>query len=398
MLPLTTWTCADCGPLPTNHVHHWIQECIEFFFRVLPFHGRTSSWGEQWVDRLFLFLKLATLDPNPLRKDISLRTTIFTDEAEKHGMRFAAIKTRFGTYNNNFSMWMGKRRYFFEGLPRAPHAFRCPIDIDDKWAVKRHLARQGFPHAEGRTFSWLHKQAAIRYGEQLGYPLIVKPRAGSMSHHITPDIRDHATLVAAVDRACAYGPFFIMERFLPGCRVYRATTIDGEFVACVERIPAHVIGDGTHTVDELIAIKNQDPRRGGPKEKQTTCYKIILDARALERLAEQKLTLSSTPSNGQRVWLQDKVILDLGADLAEVTLTVHADNRALFTRVAAAFPTAILGIDFLCEDITRAYTEQRAAIIELNSLPYIDMHHFPTTGTPVNVAAKVVEMVKKYYQ
>ncbi|MDP3790961.1 MAG: hypothetical protein Q8R38_02835 [Candidatus Omnitrophota bacterium] len=36
-------------------------------------------------------------------------------------------------------------------------------------------------------------------------------------------------------------------------------------------------------------------------------------------------------------------------------------------------------------------------IIEANSLPYIDMHHFPVTGAPRNVAGAILDEVERRY-
>jgi hypothetical protein len=55
--------------------------------------------------------------------------------------------------------------------------------------------------------------------------------------------------------------------------------------AIAERVPAHVTGDGTHTVRELVDITNSDPRRGVGHEKVLT--KIKVDAAAEELVREQ---------------------------------------------------------------------------------------------------------------
>lgn len=91
------------------------------------------------------------------------------------------------------------------------------------------------------------------------------------------------------------------------------------------------------------------------------------------------------------------MILDLGSDLHEVTSITHKDNFQLFERVARGFRTRLVGIDFLAEDISLSWKEQKSAVIELNSLPYIDMHHFPTDGLPVNVAGYLCDLVEKCY-
>jgi cyanophycin synthetase len=91
------------------------------------------------------------------------------------------------------------------------------------------------------------------------------------------------------------------------------------------------------------------------------------------------------------------VILDLGADLFEVTPCVHFDNLEIFKKVAEIFNTRFVGIDFLSNDISKSWKEHPSVIIELNSLPYIDMHHYPTEGIPVNVGGWITDLVEKYY-
>ncbi|TSC52600.1 MAG: hypothetical protein LiPW39_553, partial [Parcubacteria group bacterium LiPW_39] len=105
------------------------------------------------------------------------------------------------------------------------------------------------------------------------------------------------------------------------------------------------------------------------------------------------LTLDSVLPTNQRVFLQEKIILDLGADLIEMSGQIHSANRLLFEEVAEIFDARVLGIDFLCQDIGTSWKEQKCAIMELNSLPFIDMHHFPLEGEPRNLAGMIWEMI-----
>ena len=78
----------------------------------------------------------------------------------------------------------------------------------------------------------------------------------------------------------------MVETFIPG-KDYRILVVNNQVVAVAERVPAHVIGDGTHTVAELVEITNQDPRRGIGHEKILT--RITVDAQTIEVLAKQGL-------------------------------------------------------------------------------------------------------------
>ncbi len=66
----------------------------------------------------------------------------------------------------------------------------------------------------------------------------------------------------------------------------------GSLAAVAERVPASVVGDGEHTVRELVDTANADPRRGIGHEKVLT--RIALDEAAEALLGTQGLDL--TPS------------------------------------------------------------------------------------------------------
>lgn len=328
---------------------------------------------------------------------ISLRSMVFIDEAKKRGMEFWALKSRYG-YINDFHMKKKGKIFPFEGLPRAEFLGTKQTHlVDDKDAVKKILIQNKIPAPEGKTFWFFNKTKALRYGLALGFPLVVKPRSGSISRHVTANIQTESELKIAIKKAISYEPSFIVEKHLENTRVFRATVIDKNNIACVERIPAHVTGDGRHTVKELIDIKNTDPRRGQPRAKDTTLYKLVVDDTSKKLLLGQGLDFDRIPADNQKIFLQNKIILDLGADLLEVTPRIHPDNLELFKKITEIFNIRLVGIDFLAEDISRPWQEQNAGIIELNSLPYIDMHHFPTWGQPVNVASYVCDLVEKYY-
>ena len=79
----------------------------------------------------------------------------------------------------------------------------------------------------------------------------------------------------------------IVETFLEGDD-HRLLVVNGELVAATRRTPGHVVGDGEHTVAQLIEIVNQDPRRGVGHEKVLT--RLELDAQAQKMLERAGLT------------------------------------------------------------------------------------------------------------
>lgn len=387
--------CKDCGPLPTSHFGKYVESFVDF---LLPKINARRFKVIDWIfESLFLFIGAIRKEQNFPYDKISLRSTVFIDEAKKRGMEFWALKSPV-CYINTFHMKWRDKVFSFEGLPRAEFLDGEKSQlIDDKAAVKRILLENNLPTPAGRVFWFWQKRKSMKYGLELGFPLVVKPRSGSISHHVTFDIQTAEELEAAIKRAITYEPTFIVEKFLPNAKVFRVTVVDREHLAAVERIPAHVTGDGATSVSRLIEIKNQDPRRGNPKQKDTTLYQLVIDETSNELLGTRGINFDFVPSENEKIYLQKKIILDLGADLREVTPHVHEDNRKLFKKVASLFGVRLVGIDFIAENISCSWKEQVCGIIELNSLPYIDMHHFPTWGEPVNVAGYICDLVEKYY-
>jgi cyanophycin synthetase len=168
--------------------------------------------------------------------------------------------------------------------------------------------------------------------------------------------------------------------------VFRATLIGGKLVAVLRRDPPMVVGDGKRTVAELVFEENKNPLRRGP-----VFADISVDGEyATRELARQKLNKESVPEKGQIVQLHFKVNWGVGGTSRDATDEVHPDNIKLFEDVGRYLGDDIIGIDFMVSDIGRSWKgQERAGIIECNSLPHIGNHHFPFTGKVRNVAGVV---------
>jgi len=388
--------CLDCAPLPRSHFEKYLESIIS---HLLPNPSSGLIYKTQGLFiRLLMGIGLIKVRPYESTPAIYMRSSIFIEEGIKRGYKFYTLFNALGRPINMFYLERGGRKYLFEGLPRAE--FIKGADggfIDDKATVKKLLTKMGVPTPQGKCFSILKYWRALNYGKKLGFPLVIKPRSGSTSHHVRINIQDENALKDALKSVFRYEPYAIVERYIPNTRVYRATVIDGKHIAVVERRPANVIGDGKHTVAQLIDIKNEDPQRIKAGEVNGTFYKVVIDKKTEELLKKQRYAFASIPPQEKIVYLQEKVLLDFGADIIEVTKKVHKDNLELFRRVAQKFKAKLIGIDFIAPDISKSWKEQNSAIIELNSLPFVDMHHHPIKGEPVNVAGYICNMVEKYY-
>ena len=97
---------------------------------------------------------------------------------------------------------------------------------------------------------------------------------------------------------------------------------------------------------------------------------------------------------GKVITFSQKTSRGCGGTTTEVTDIVHPDNVEMLERVAKFLADPLVGVDFIIEDITKSWKEeQHCGIIECNSLPFIDLHHYVMFGKPNNVAGKLWDLV-----
>ena len=321
-----------------------------------------------------------------------------TRNARARGVVVLAAHSAYG-YTGYFSARFHGTNARFDGLPVALFTrTKCNVSVQSKKETKEHLVRGGFPVAPGKTFWWWQTRVAILYGaHQLGFPLVVKPLSGSVARHITTNITNVDELRMAIKKAVAYGPAYMIERFIDHASVFRVTVVDDIYVACARQIPAHVVGDGDASVRALVEKKNNVRMEKTANEMGRLFYPLKIDGSTEKLLAELGHTMDTVPRLEESVYVQRDPFLKLGGDIIEVTETMHPDNRDLCQRIAKFFDLRLVGIDVMMNDITRSWKEQRCAVLELNDLPCIEMHQFPSLGKPQNIAAPVVDLLFKYY-
>lgn len=390
--------CSDCGTHSAYHLHTWLEEIMGSLLPTLRLPRKIDAWFDVGLEKVCSGVGLIQMRDDFSLSEIQMRSACFVEAARKRGVTFHAAKGPAG-YTGHFCAGMNGRSIRFARLPTAEHAGMRPASFTDcKVRTKDLLKKGGFPVADGASFWFWQKRHALKFGsDELGFPLVVKPRGGSVSRHVTTNIRNENELLKAIDRAIVYSPVFIVERFIEHSFVYRATVVDFDFVAVVGQEPANVVGDGGSTIRELIEKKNRDNKRGTAHQKGFTLHKLIVDATTEKLLAEKNYTLETVLKKDEKVYLQKNPFLRLGGDLVEVTGIVHPDTMQLFKDIARFFDIRLVGIDFLVPDVSDSWQRQQCAVVELNSVPCIEMHHFPSSGNPQNVADALVNLFFKYY-
>ncbi|WP_416401585.1 cyanophycin synthetase [Alicycliphilus denitrificans] len=256
----------------------------------------------------------------------------------------------------------------------------------DKDLTKRLLHAAGVPVPLGRPVADVDD--AWKVAEEVGLPVVVKPQDGNQGKGVTVNITTRAQLEAAYAAALQYGDEVMVERFLPG-HDFRLLVVGHQLVAAARREPPQVLGDGVHTISQLVDIVNQDPRRGSGHG--TALTKIRLDDIAIARIAAEGLAPGSVPAQGQRVVLRNNANLSTGGSATDVTDDVHPEVAARAIEAAQTIGLHICGVDVICESILRPLEEQNGGIVEVNAAPGLRMHLAPSFGRPRNVGVPMVD-------
>ena len=265
------------------------------------------------------------------------------------------------------------------------------VDIaSDKELTGRLLASAGLPVP--RSEAVRSAEAAVAAAGRIGYPCVVKPLDGNHGRGVCLNLPDAEAVRAAwvVAEAESRRGICIVESLLIG-RDYRCLIVGGKMQAIAERVPAHVTGDGKHTVAELLEITNSDPRRGVGHEKVLT--KIKIDAAAMDLLAKQGFELESVASEGTMVKLALTGNMSTGGISVDRTFDAHPDNVEIAEEAARMIGLDVAGIDFICPDIASPVRETGGAICEVNAAPGFRMHTHPTVGEPQYIAKPVIDLL-----
>ncbi len=255
----------------------------------------------------------------------------------------------------------------------------------DKDLTKRLLAAAGVPVPLGRPVDSADEGWAVAL--ELGLPVVVKPRDGNQGKGVTVNIAGREHFDVAYRVAAEIGQVMV-EQFLPG-HDFRLLVVGDRLVAAARRDPPHVIGDGVHTVRELVDEVNTDPRRGDGHA--TALTKVRLDDIAHARLRVQGLDADDVPDKGRRVVLRNNANLSTGGTATDVTDDVHPEVAARAVAAARMIGLEVCGVDVVCESVDRPLEVQRGGIVEVNAAPGLRMHLLPSYGKARAVGEAIID-------
>ena len=263
------------------------------------------------------------------------------------------------------------------------------VDIAaNKHATKSLLGDMGVPVPKG--YKIRSEDELEDTLNRVGFPAVIKPLDGNHGKGASVGINSIEEGRVAWEKAKEYSRWIIVEQQLKGSD-FRALVVNNRLIAVAERVPAHILGDGEKTIQELIDATNADPRRGYGHEKVLT--QITIDNQSMRCIHNAGYDLDSVMPKGERLVLKTTANISTGGTAIDVTDEVHPENVFLFERIARIIGLDVAGVDVIAPNVSEPLRQSGGGIIEVNAAPGFRMHLSPSEGIGRNVAEHVIDML-----
>ncbi|KXT77731.1 bifunctional glutamate--cysteine ligase GshA/glutathione synthetase GshB [Streptococcus sp. DD13] len=280
--------------------------------------------------------------------------------------------------------------YVKNGNMTSKDNYVTPLAMANKTVTKKILQDAGFPVPAGFEYSSL--DGAIRsYSLIAGRPIVVKPKSTNFGLGISifKEGASREDYQKALEIAFSEDQSVLVEDYIPGTE-YRFFVLDGQCEAVLLRKAANVIGDGEHSIRQLIELKNQNPLRG--QDHRAPLEKIQLGEIELLMLDQQGYTPDDVLPAGVQADLRRNSNISTGGDSIDVTEEMDASYKELAAQMASAIGAWVCGVDLIIPDpqVPASPEEPHCTCIELNFNPSMYMHTYCAYGPGQSITPKIL--------
>lgn len=321
-------------------------------------------------------------------EDLELSTQLLLKAAIKRGIEFEILDRE----ENFILLKQGDRKeYVKQATKTSLDSYITALIMENKIVTKEVLKREGIRVPDGKAYHQV-AEALEDYELYQGRHLVIKPKSTNFGLGITIFTTDFSRedYQKAFEMAFAYDQTVLLEEFISG-KEYRFLVMGEEVVGILHRVPANVVGDGVHTIAELVAEKNNDPLRG--KGYKTPLEKISLGEVEEMFLKSQLLKFRDIPASGEVVYLRENSNISTGGDSLDYTDEIPDCYKAIAIQAAKAAGAVFCGVDMMIDDYSTESDPANYSIIEINFNPAIHIHCYPYKGKNRKADDKILELL-----
>ena len=321
-------------------------------------------------------------------EEMELSTQMLLFDAIQKGINFDILDEQ----DQFLKLWHKDHvEYVKNGNMTSKDNYVVPLAMANKTVTKKILADAGFPVPTGDEFTSL-EQGLAYYPLIKNKQIVVKPKSTNFGLGISI-FQEPASLEnyqKALEIAFAEDTAVLVEEFIPGTE-YRFFILDGHCEAVLLRVAANVVGDGKHTIRELVAQKNANPLRG--HDHRSPLEIIALGDIEQLMLAQQGYTPDDVLPDGKKVNLRRNSNISTGGDSIDVTETMDSSYQELAAAMATSMGAWACGVDLIIPDETQIAIKENphCTCIELNFNPSMYMHTYCAEGPGQAITPKILD-------
>lgn len=321
-------------------------------------------------------------------EEMELSTQMLLFDAIQKGLHFEILDEQ----DQFLKLWHKDHvEYVKNGNMTSKDNYVVPLAMANKTVTKKILADAGFPVPAGDEFTSL-EQGLAYYPLIKGKQIVVKPKSTNFGLGISI-FQEPASLdnyKKALEIAFAEDTAVLVEEFIPGTE-YRFFILDGRCEAVLLRVAANVVGDGKHTIRELVAQKNANPLRG--RDHRSPLEIIELGEIEQLMLTQQGYAPDDILPEGKKVNLRRNSNISTGGDSIDVTETMDSSYQELAAAMATSMGAWACGVDLIIPDKTQPASKEKThcTCIELNFNPSMYMHTYCAEGPGQAITPKILD-------
>ena len=321
-------------------------------------------------------------------EDLELSTQLLLKAAIKRGIQFEILDRE----DNFIALTKNSHtEYVKQATKTSRDSYSTVLIMENKIVTKKILSKYGIRVPDGKAYHYVD-EAITDFGEHQGKKIVIKPKSTNFGLGITIFTADFSLedYRKAFEIAFKYDQTVLLEEYLTG-KEYRFLVMGDEVVGILHRVPANVVGDGIHTIEQLVIDKNKDPLRGHG-------YKTPLELIHLGEVEEMFLknqgkSITYIPKQGEVVYLRENSNISTGGDSIDFTDEIPDSYKQIALRAAKAAGAVFCGVDMVIDDIKEEAEGVNYGIIEINFNPAIHIHCYPYKGKNRKADDKILNIL-----
>ncbi|MFC5987668.1 bifunctional glutamate--cysteine ligase GshA/glutathione synthetase GshB [Marinicrinis lubricantis] len=321
-------------------------------------------------------------------EDLELSTQLLLKAAIKRGISFELLD-----FQDNFVLLTKgtQQQYVKQATKTSLDRYSTVLVMENKVVTKKVLQRHGIRVPDGEVYHTI-SDALKDYELYRDQPIVIKPNSTNFGQGITIFAAGFSSedYRRAFEIAFRHDRTVLLEKFMTG-KEYRFLVMGEEVVGVLHRVPANVVGDGLHTIEQLVHEKNKDPLRG--KGYKTPLERIELGESEIMFLKSQSKHTEYVPALGETVYLRENSNISTGGDSIDFTDNIPYSYKQIAVQAAKAAGAVFCGVDMMIDDTSEEASDTNYSIIEINFNPAIHIHCYPYEGKNRKADERILDLL-----